>query len=64
METMPTPALGPTSSLTAIGPDARTTIGFRPAAVIGGPDTNTAVPGATVPVATTLLPVAVVAAAL
>ena len=39
-------------------------IGFRPAAASGDPDTTKEAPGATVPVATTLSPEAVVAAAL
>ena len=38
--TTPTPPEGPTSSLTAIGPLARTTIGSSPAAASGEPDTR------------------------
>ena len=56
METTPTPADGPRSSLTAIGPEECTRMGFSPAAANGDPDTISTLPAASVPVANTWTP--------
>src|SRR5271170_4900169 len=56
IDTTPKPADGLASSLTAMGPEARTMIGSRPTAVRVDPDTISTAPAASVPVAITRLP--------
>ena len=56
MDTTPKPAEGPTSSLTAIGPEARTKIGIEPGGRQRGSGHDSTLPAASVPVATTWSP--------
>ena len=56
MVTTPMPAVGPMSSLTPIGPLARTRMGSNPAVDSAEPSTMPVVPAPSTPVASTLVP--------
>ena len=63
MVTTPMAAVGPRSSLTPIGPPARTTMGSSPAADSAEPSTTAVAPAPSTPDASNLVPDAVRATA-